>query len=193
MLEEKSGHLALRLKKEHKKRESEIQGARACLFFHQAHRIHLQNARWVASVLASDAKKRCSGACRPCASRRRGACLWAIGAARSRPRGSLLAGGLKSSGRTKRNAKVKLELFMLTCPGSIGSAHVTQQKEIECCARSVLLCVVQVFRSGTNSDDVEGAQAWPQRLPEGPSILFMHLWGQILLFGPVHFFAPFFV
>ena len=48
----------------------------------------------------------------------------------------------------------------------------------EHCLPTVLLRVVEAFGDYADSDDVEGAQALPQRLPPGPSvsILFKHLW-----------------
>ena len=50
------------------------------------------------------------------------------------------------------------------------TSHVLQREEEELCVPSVLLCVVEAFGGYADSDDVEGTQEWPQRLPEDLSI-----------------------
>ena len=55
------------------------------------------------------------------------------------------------------------------------TSHVTRQKDIELCVRSVLPHLVELFGGHRDSWDIESAQAEPQYLPERPSILLHHL------------------
>ena len=100
-----------------------------------------------------------------------GACLGTIRAARkngspsSAPsEGHCLREDASLQGEGKRKIRVCL------------TSHLTQQKEVEFCGRPTLLCVVELFGGRMGSDDIESAQARPQCLPEGPSILLWHLW-----------------
>ena len=55
------------------------------------------------------------------------------------------------------------------------TSHDSQQKEVELCVPPRLLCVIELLGGRTDSDDIEGAQAGPQRFPERPSILHQNL------------------